>query len=232
MHNLNLSVNENWHPKYLHYISAALVTCYLATIIIASKQTEIYGLVFGVGTLTFPFVMILGDIMSEVYGFKRSRQVIWIGFWSLIAYMFITQIALYLPSAPSWTFQSSFQDVLGAIPRITISGLIAYLVSDLTNSYVLTKMKVKQGSNGFGLRAVASTVVGQGVDGLIFWPLAFYGVIPTDVLITIIFSTWIIRVIIEIVFLPVTSQIVKKVKILEGIEHFDAKPEGDVRLKV
>lgn len=230
MKNLHLSVNDVWHPKYLHYISAALITLYLSTVILATKQTEIFGFTTTLGLITFPFVLILGDIMSEIYGYKRSRQVIWLGFFAILFFTIISQIALYLPPATGWTLQNSFQDIFGIIPRITIASLITYLCADLVNSRVMTTLKVEQGSRGFDIRAVLSTVAGQGVDSFMFFTLAFVGIWSMSTILWIAFTTWIAKVLIEIVCLPVTKKVVKYVKGLENVEHFDRQPKGEVIL--
>lgn len=232
MNNLHLSVNDTWSPKYLHYVSATLVTFYLTTVILATKQTQIFGFKTTVGLITFPFVLMLGDLMAEIYGYKRSRQVIWLGFFSVLFFTIVSQIALYLPAAPGWGFQNSFKDILGIIPRITVASLIAYLCADLVNSKVMAAMKVEQGSHGFNIRAVFSTVAGQGVDSLMFFPLAFFGIWSFDTILWIIFTTWIAKICIEIICLPLTKIVVRYVKKLENIEHFDSQPKGEVDLVV
>lgn len=230
MNNLHLSVNDAWQPKYLHYISAALITLYLTTVILATKQTELFGFTTTLGLITFPFVLMLGDIMSEIYGYKRSRQVIWLGFFAISFFTIVSQIALYLPPAPGWTMQNSFQEIFGIIPRITIASLITYLCADLVNSRVMTLMKVEQGSRGFNIRAVLSTVAGQGVDSFMFFILAFTGIWSMSTILWIAFTTWIAKILIEIICLPLTKRLVNYIKKMETVEHFDKQPKGEVIL--
>jgi len=226
MSQLKLSYDDNWKPKYLHFLAAALIAVYLTTNVIAAKQAEIFGFVVTAGTLTFPFVLILGDVISEIYGYRRSRQVIFSGFFAMIFFVLITQAALLLPSASSWSNQPAYETVLGVIPRIILASLTTYIVSDLVNVFIISRMKIIQGGKGFPIRAVLSTVVAQAVDGLIFYPLAFLGIIPIPTLIEIFFTSWVIKVALEVVALPITTFVVKHIKRLEGIEHFDEKPEN------
>ncbi len=223
---IKLSYDDNWKPKYLHFLAAALIAVYLTTNVIAAKQAEIFGFVVTAGTLTFPFVLVLGDVIAEIYGYRRSRQVIFSGFFAMIFFLFITQIALLLPSAASWNNQPAYEIVLGIIPRIIVASLTTYIASDLVNAFIMSRMKISQGAKGFARRAVASTVVAQAVDGLIFYPMAFLGIIPTPVLVEIFFTSWAIKVALEILALPVTTMVVKYLKRLEGIEHFDERPQS------
>lgn len=225
MDQLKLSYDDGWKPKYLHFLAAALIAVYLTTNVIAAKQADLFGFVVTAGTLTFPFVLVLGDVISEIYGYRRSRQVIFSGFFAMIFFVVITQLALLLPSAPNWSNQSDYEKVLGIIPRIIFASLTTYIVSDLVNAFIMSRMKIIQKGKGFASRAVFSTVVAQAVDGLVFYPLAFWGIIPTTVLIEIFFTSWIIKVALEVIALPVTTLVVKHIKKLEGIEHFDEKPK-------
>lgn len=229
---LNLSINDSWHPKYLHYLAGAIVAFYVTTAVLAVKQSTIFGLTFSIGTFSFPFVLILGDIVSEVYGYKRSRQIIFIGFFAMVYYTLLTTFAIYLPPAETWGMQKEYETVLGMLPRIVVASLITYICCDLINSYIIARMKVWQGSNGFTSRAVVSTAVAQGVDSIMFFTLAFWGILSGKVILSLIVTTWVMKIILEIVCLPITTRLVKKFKQWEGTEHFDRKPEGEVVLKI
>ena len=218
------SYDDAWHPRYLHYISAALVALYLTTNVVAAKQANLFGYTVTAGTLLFPFLLVIGDIMAEVYGYARSRKVILIGFFAMVFFSAITQLALFLPAAAAWTGQAAYQTVLGVIPRIAFASLVNYLLTDLVNAWVISKLKLIQGKTGFPLRAVASTVVAQALDGMCFYPLAFYGIIPTPILLEIIVTSWFIKVGLEIAALPITTPLVAYIKKLEGVEHFDGRP--------
>jgi uncharacterized integral membrane protein (TIGR00697 family) len=222
--NLKDSYDDNWQPKCLPYFSAALVAIYLTTNVIAAKQALLFGITVTAGTVLFPFLLVLGDIMSEVYGYPRSKKVIIAGFLAMFFFTVITQLALALPSSPNWDGQPAFEKVLKVVPRIACASLINYLITDLANALVISKMKRMQGSKGFPVRAVASTVIAQALDSVVFYPLAFIGIIPFPVLVQIIISSWCIKVMLEVAALPLTIYLVRIVKQLEGIEHFDGKP--------
>jgi uncharacterized integral membrane protein (TIGR00697 family) len=224
---LKLSFDDSWQPKYLPYFSAALVAIYLTTNVIAAKQAVLFGINVTAGTLLFPFLLVLGDIMSEVYGYPRSKKVIIVGFCSMFFFTIITQLAVSLPPSAAWDGQPAFEKVLKVVPRIAMASLINYLITDLANALVISKMKRMQGSGGFPLRAVVSTIVAQGLDSVVFYPLAFSGIIPFEALTQIIMSSWCIKVALEVVALPLTTLLVRTVKRLEGIEHFDGKPKAD-----
>lgn len=221
---LKLSYDDAWQPKLLPYFGSALVCIYLTTNVIAAKQTVLLGVTVTAGTLLFPFLLVLGDIMSEVYGYPRSKKLIIAGFLSMFFFTIISQVALALPISPGWDGQQAYEKVLRTVPRIAAASLINYLITDLANALVISKMKHRQGSRGFPARAILSTVVAQALDSLIFYPLAFFGVIPTPILAQIIASSWCIKVMLEVVFLPVTTALVRSVKRIEGIEHFDGEP--------
>ena len=154
MSELQQSFNDDWQPKYLHYLSAALIAVYMTTNVIAAKQAEIFGYIITAGTMTFPFVLVLGDVIAEIYGYKRSRQIIFCGFFAMIFFVVITQLALLLPVASSWVDQPAYEKVLNVIPRIIIASLATYIVSDLVNALVISRMKIVQGAKGFELLPV------------------------------------------------------------------------------
>lgn len=173
---------ENAEKKYKYYdlVMAAFVTMLLCTNLIgASKVTTVLGYEFGAGTLFFPISYLFGDILTEVYGYARSRKVIWVGFIAMIFASLMSYIIINMPAAPSWTDQKAFETVFGTTWRITVGSLLAFWVGEFMNSFVLAKMKIKNSGKMLWLRFILSTMVGQGVDTMIFYPIAFYKIWET-----------------------------------------------------
>lgn len=213
-----------WNEKYLYYFGIALVTFLITTNILAIKFFEIAGVKFGAGMLFFPFCLITGDIVTEVYGFKKTRQII-IG--SLLAYMFFmisTQFVIALPPAAEWPHQDAFAKIFGQAPRVFVAGCLAYLAGELSNSYVMAKLKAKTNGRYFWYRAMMSTVVGQTANTLVFQLTAFWAVMPAMFLLRVIVNGTILKVIFEAIVLPITALICTKVKALEGVDYFDYEP--------
>ena len=178
-------------------------------------------LLFNGSLLAYPLNHIFGDILTEIYGFNRTRRLIWMGLICGLLFLAITQIAIILPPPVGYTGQTAFAMVNGVLPRIVIASYLAYLCCEFTNSYIISRLKIFQNAQKFPLRAIASTVGGQFVDSLIFFTVAFLGTMPTGDFLLMMIDGWIAKVLYEIVMLPVTTLVVRKIKSLEGIEHFD-----------
>lgn len=215
--------------RYFDFIMAAFVTILLLSNIIgASKRAEIElpfigPWPFGAGVLFFPISYIIGDLLTEVYGYARARRVIWTGFAALAFMAFMEAVVVALPPSPTWPYQSAYEAVFGNGWRIVLASMTAFWVGEFANSLVLAKMKVAQKGQGMGWRFVASTVVGQGLDSFIFYPLAFYGLEgwPTSDLLKTVLSQWGLKTGWEILLLPVTVAIVAALKRREGVDVFD-----------
>jgi hypothetical protein len=227
---LKVNFNDNWDPKYLYIFASLLSVALITTNIIAFKFITIGGLKFGAGTLLFPLCLILGDIISEVYGYKKSRKLILISLFGFFVYTLFVQLAVHLPPAPEWSHQEAFATVFNYAPRLFIAGALAYLAGELTNSYVLTKIKVQMAGRHFWWRAIASTVVGETANTTTFMLIAFLGKMEISFLLIVIFNGIWMKTLIEILVLPLTTLLVKKLKAKEGIEHFDAKPLEPVNI--
>jgi len=198
--------------------------------IASTKIVEFFGLTFfGVrlafdgGTLLFPLSYIFGDILTEVYGYKRSRKVIWTGFFCLILMSLIFYLVQIMPPAQGWENQIAFETILGMMPRLVVASLIAYLAGEFSNSFILAKMKILTKGKHLWQRTIGSTLVGEGIDSIIFCMIAFYGVLPNDLLIAVIVSNYVIKVGIEILFTPLTYKIVGFLKKKEHEDYYDFK---------
>jgi uncharacterized integral membrane protein (TIGR00697 family) len=172
--------------------------------------------------LLFPISYIINDCITEVWGFKKARLVIWCGFAMNFFIVGVAQLAVILPSAPVWKGGESFNFVFGMTPRIVAASLCAFLVGSFLNAYVMSKMKVLYGGRHFSLRAIVSTIAGESVDSLIFFPLAFGGLIPLNTLFILIGTQTALKSLYEIIVLPVTVRVVRYVKKIEGNDAYDS----------
>ena len=180
---------------------------------------------FGAGNLFFPLSYLFGDILTEVYGYALARRVIWTGFAALIFATVMTWVILALPASPSEPFNLQLQPALvtcfGGGWRIAMGSLIAFCIGDFLNSYVLAKLKVKTKGQHAWLRFTSSTIVGQAVDSLIFYPLAFAGIWSGSTLVKVMLTNWGIKVLVEFVMLPLTYWVCQKLKQAEGVDAYD-----------
>ena len=208
--------------RYYDVVMAAFVSVLLcANLIGASKVATLFGYTFGAGVLFFPISYVFGDILTEVYGYARARKVVWAGFAALLFASVMSAIVLAFPPAPGWPHQAAFETVLGGTPRIALASLIAYFSGELTNSFVLAKMKVKTEGRFLFARTIGSTIAGEAVDSLIFYPLAFFGVWTTEQVLAVMLTNYLIKVGWEAVMTPFTYRIVAFLKRAEGEDYYD-----------
>lgn len=198
------------------YLSMTFVVCLLLSNILAAKMLAIGKFSITAGTLVFPISYIINDVLSEVYGYKKTKNIVLAGFILQLFMIIVFAVALYLP-APAW-FENSdeFALILGSTPRIAVAGLISYLFGSLVNAKVLVKMRDKS-EKYFGIRAVLSTLFGETVDSMIFVPAAFFGTMPNKEILTMILSLITLKTLYETIFLPITYQVIKRVKKYEKI---------------
>lgn len=208
-------------------IAAFFVTALVVSNIIAVKLAEVGGRVFDAGNLLFPLAYLLGDVLTEVYGFRVARRVILLGFGCNLLAVATIQLALRLPEADFWENQEAYEAILGTTWRIFAASLAAYLAGELTNSYVLSRMKVATGGRFLWSRTIGSSVVGQAVDTTLFVTIAFAGT-GAPLLDTIV-TTWAIKVTWEIVATPFTYLIANGLKRAEGIDVFDVRRPAEAR---
>ena len=188
---------------------------------IAVKVIQIGPFVLPAGILVFPLAYINGDVLVETYGYRRTRSVIYFGFAGLLFMSVFYYLAVVLPPAKFWGDQESFVRLFGFVPRIALASFIAYLVGEILNAIVMSWMKVRTNGRNFGIRAVLSTVVGQGADSLIFNFVAFLGVFAFTDVVKIAVSGWILKTAYEVVVLPITYWVVRKIKQIEGVDVYD-----------
>ena len=196
--------------------------CLLVSNIIEQKLINIGPIEATAALLIFPISYIVNDIIAEVWGYRKARLIIWYGFLMNFLAVAIFQLAIIVPASENFGHQEAFKTVLGtATMRITCASFIAFLCGSFLNAFVMSKMKIMQRGRGFSIRAVVSTIAGEGVDSLIFFTLAFYGIIPTKSLITLIFTQMTMKTIYEIIALPFTNMIVKWIKKREQTDVYD-----------
>jgi uncharacterized integral membrane protein (TIGR00697 family) len=178
---------------------------------------------FGAGVLFFPISYVFGDILTEVYGYARSRRVIWAGFAGLAFASVMSYVVVALPPAPFWKNQAAYEIAFGLTWRIALASMIAYFAGEFVNSFVLAKMKIMTSGRWLWTRTVGSTIFGEGVDSVLFYPLAFYGtgIIPDDKLPMVMMAQFVTKVAVEVVFTPVTYWIVGFLKRAENEDYYD-----------
>jgi queuosine precursor transporter len=209
------------YSQWFVLITALFVTCLITANIIAVKLVSIWGFVVPAAIIIFPISYILGDVLTEVYGYQQARKVIWLGFGCNLVAVIAIWIAGALPAASFWDGQASYDRILGYAPRILVASFLAYLVGEFANSFVLAKMKVMTGGRWLWTRTISSTLIGQGLDSVVFITLAFVGTIPPSGLAVAITTQWLIKSAYEVVATPVTYAVVNFLKHREGLDVYD-----------
>jgi uncharacterized integral membrane protein (TIGR00697 family) len=217
----SLSDRNNKSYKYFDVIVGLFVAVLLISNIASTKIVSIWKFTFDGGTILFPLSYIFGDILTEVYGYRKSRRAIWIGFLcALIMSVTLGLIGLIRP-AEGWELQDAYMAILGQTPRIVTASLIAYFAGEFSNSYILAKMKVWTNGKWLAARTIGSTIIGQGVDTLLFVFIAFFGLYSNSLILLIIISNYVFKVSLEIVFTPLTYKIVNSLKRAEKVDYYD-----------
>ena len=197
------------------------ITCLLTSNIITVKTINILGLIFTAGDILFPITYILNDVFTEVYGFNKSKLIIWTSFFCNLLMIIIFKITIVLPSSDLFEMQEELANILGGTPRILIASFIAFLVWNFANSIVMSKMKVKTEGKYLALRTIGSTLVGEGLDTLIFIPIVFINSLDLQTMIFLIINTFILKVFLEIILTPITYKIINFIKKKENIDTYD-----------
>ncbi|MFA5917500.1 MAG: queuosine precursor transporter [Candidatus Gracilibacteria bacterium] len=211
--------------KFLTLITVFFVTVLLISNIVSTKIVDLGLFVFDAGTLLFPLSYIFADVLTEVYGYKETRKIIWMGFGSMILLSGIIILVGVLPPASDRPFQADYQNVLGLTPRIVLASLFAYFVGEFSNSYIMAKVKIKMKGKQLWVRTIGSTLVGEFFDTMIFVMIAFYGVFDNELLKTIIISNYVFKVGVEVLFTPLTYLIINKLKKVEQEDYYDYKTD-------
>jgi len=217
--------------RYLDVITAVFITALITSNLVASKTALLFGFPIGVGIFVFPISYIFGDILTEVYGYKRSRRVIWLGFASAALAAVIFYLCDIAPAAPGFKNQDAFHTILGQTPFILAASLIAYFVGEFCNSYVMAKLKIWSQGKHLWMRTIGSTVVGEGIDSLLFYPLAFFlfplllgfekAVWAGSMVVAVMINHYILKVLLEVLFTPCTYLLVAALKRAEGCDVYD-----------
>jgi uncharacterized integral membrane protein (TIGR00697 family) len=215
--------------RYYEFVMVAFVVVLVCSNLIGpAKPTQLdlpwLGVItVGAGVLFFPISYVFGDILTEVYGYARSRRVIWAGFAALAFASFMAWVVVQLPPAAGWKNQAAYEIAFGNAWRISLASMIAYFCGEFVNSFVLAKMKIATGGRHLWTRTIGSTIFGEGVDSLIFYPLAFYGsgMIPNELLPSLMLAQFVAKVVVEIVFTPATYAIVGWLKRAEQEDYYD-----------
>ncbi|MEQ1548163.1 MAG: queuosine precursor transporter [Chakrabartia sp.] len=208
--------------RYFDFVMAAFVTILLLSNLIgAAKLATLGGWTFGAGILFFPLGYVIGDVLTEVYGYARARRCVWAGFVGLLFMAFMSWVVVSLPAADGWPNQAAYETVFGNTWRIVLASITAFWAGEFVNSYVLAKMKIWTKGKHLWSRTIGSTIFGQGIDSLIFYPLAFYGIWETHLVLTVMITNWALKVGWEAALTPVTYAVVGWLKRREGIDVFD-----------
>ena len=217
--------------RYYEFVMAAFVTVLICSNLIGPAKISqvdlplVGTLVFGAGVLFFPISYVFGDILTEVYGYARARRVIWAGFGGLAFASFMAWVVVSLPPAPFWKNQEAYEVAFGTTWRIAGASMIAYFCGEFVNSYVLAKMKIATAGKWLWTRTIGSTIAGEAVDSALFYPLAFYGtgIIPNEQLPKVMAFQFVAKVLVEVVFTPVTYKVVAALKRAEHEDYYDRR---------
>ena len=210
------------HFRYFDYVMAAFVAILLLSNLIgAAKLATLWGYTFGAGILFFPLSYVIGDVLTEVYGYANARRCVWMGFGAMIFMAFMSYVVVAMPAAEGWDGQAAYESVFGSTWRIVAASVLAFWAGEFVNSFVLAKMKIVTRGKHLWARTIGSTVFGQGVDSLIFYPVAFLGIWTTEQVLTVMVTNWLLKVLWEAALTPVTYAVVGWFKAREAVDVYD-----------
>ena len=213
--------HESRFSSFFVAVVALFVTCLIISNVIAVKLAMVQGLVLPAGIIIFPVSYLLADVLTEVYGYRAARRVLWLGFFCNLLAVAAIWIGGLLPAAPFWDGQAAYDQILGATPRILLASFAAYLVGEFANTMIMSKLKVAMAGRHLWARAIASTLVGQGLDSTVFIAIAFSGMMPLPILLGTIVTQWLIKSAYEALATPLTYAMVGFLKRREGIDTYD-----------
>lgn len=202
-------------------VVAIFITCLITSNIIAVKLIAVFGLILPAAILIFPISYITGDILTEVYGYALARRVIWLGFFCNLIVVVAIWLGKIIPPASFWDAQPAYERILGYTPRILAASFLAYLVGEFFNAFVMAKMKIATKGRWLWMRTIGSTLVGQGLDSLVFITLAFLGTLPAGALASAIITQWLVKSAYEAAATPFTYKAVAFLKRREGLDVYD-----------
>lgn len=213
--------NNNKVSVLFMLFSILFCVCLIAANVLETKQIAVGTISLTGGLIVFPVSYIINDCVCEVWGYRKARLLIWVGFVMNFFFVLLGAICDAIPGAPYWTNDAGFHAVFGLAPRIAAASFLAFLCGSFVNAYVMSKMKLSSNGRNFSLRAIVSTIFGEGIDSLIFFPLALWGVVPTEELPKLMLWQVILKTAYEIVVLPVTIRVVRYVKKHEEEDVYD-----------
>ncbi|MDR1258993.1 MAG: queuosine precursor transporter [Tannerellaceae bacterium] len=195
--------------------------CLVASNLLETKVIQLFGITATAGLLVFPISYIVNDCVAEVWGFKKARLIIWCGFASNFLLIAFSQLSVRIPAAPFWEGEEAFNFVFGLAPRIAAASLMAFLTGSFINAYVMSRMKIASRGRNFSVRAIVSTLAGESADSLVFFPVAFWGLVPPPELLLMVCTQALLKSLYEVLVLPVTVYIVKYIKKVDGQDVYD-----------
>lgn len=214
-------MKANNYTKLFLLLATLTTACLITSNTIAVKLWDFFGFFVSGGIIIFPLSYILNDVLTEVYGFQKAKNVVWFAFLGNLLFVTAAYIVQILPGAPFWANQEAYEAILGFVPRLLLASFVAFLVGSLANAKVLSKMKVATNGKHLWLRTIGSTIVGEGLDSLIFITIAFWGILPTPALVTMILTQWGLKTAYEALLTPFTYLVVNAIKKAEGIDTYD-----------
>jgi uncharacterized integral membrane protein (TIGR00697 family) len=209
------------HSNWFLLVAALFVTCLIVSNIIAVKLIDVAGFILPAAIIIFPVSYILGDVLTEVYGYARARQVIWLGFLCNLVAVIAIALGGLLPAAGFWGGQEAYDAILGTVPRILAASFVAYLIGELVNAWVLARLKVAMEGRHLWVRTIGSTLVGQLLDSAIFITVAFAGVMPVEIMIGAVITQWLVKSAYEALATPLTYAAVGFLKRVDDVDVYD-----------
>lgn len=207
-------------------LAVSFCICIVMANMMEIKTIDAGCLTLTAGIVVFPVSYIINDCIAEIYGFARARFVIWLGFIVSLAAALMLQLAVWLPGGEDWHFQKAMETIYGAVPRIMVASFAAFLCGSMINAYVMSRMKRSSGGRRFPLRAIVSTIWGEGADSLIFFPSAFGGILPWRTIVSLIITQALIKTAYEVLILPVTIRVVRHLKDKENTDVTDPETQS------
>ena len=201
--------------------SILFCVCLIAANTLETKQISVLGISLTGGLIVFPISYIINDCVCEVWGFQKARLLIWTGFAMNFFFVAMGALCDWIPGAPYWTNEAGFHAIFGLAPRVAAASFVAFIVGSFANAYVMSKMKLRDGGHHFSWRAILSTIAGESLDSLIFFPLALGGVVPTPELPKLMLWQVVLKTLYEVIALPITIRVVKALKAHEGEDVYD-----------
>jgi queuosine precursor transporter len=209
------------YSSYFIILVSLFITCLITANITAVKLINVFGLIMPAAIIIFPISYILGDVFTEVYGYRQARRIIWLGFFCNLFLVIVVYIGLVIPAASFWDGQAAYERILGYTPRILAASFLAYLTGEFSNSFVLAKIKIATKGRMLWLRTITSTLIGQGLDSMVFITLSFVGTMPIEALFLAVLTQWIVKSLYEAMVTPITYMAVNFLKRHEGLDVYD-----------